>query len=75
MKFILWLLSIIVSFVTGKRQVSAEERLGRADAVNESLEAGLDGVKKANEAARKVSDVDEEFANDPNNRSTRNPHR
>lgn len=51
-----WIINAIVALIglfTGRKE-RTEEKLGATTATNTQLNAGLDGIKKANEAAKEV---------------------
>lgn len=62
-----WIISLVLgllSWITGKK-VNTDQQLGAEKASNESLREGQKDIRKANEAAKKVSK--ENPTDDPNN--------
>lgn len=60
--------SAIWGVITGKSR-STDERLGNTEAANVELKAGLEAVKKADDAAKKVEEEARNEPYDPNDRA------
>lgn len=58
------LLDWFLGWLSGR---SAAERAGATEAANTSLQAGVDTIKKANEAAKAVEHTPEAIDEDPDN--------